>query len=292
MLGQAMADLTDKNCDICDAMFDNSTLIAVENDYPIVECNNCGFVYVNQQPKEEGGKVIDEYYNGDEVEAQYKRYIAVNQFLLEEINRKVPTKGRFLDVGCGYGYLLQHMMADGWQAFGSELSQLAVDYVNKKAAKECVYYGLLPDLPFEKHYFTIINMTNVLEHVPSPTQVLLECKEKLSSSGYLFVRVPNVGFTFSFNRALKVLGLFGVRLADFSIIATPPPIHLQGFNAQSLKAVFEKTGFEVVEIKPSKLSNSKFYAVVEVISKIIYVASLRKINMCPTILAIARIKKV
>jgi 2-polyprenyl-3-methyl-5-hydroxy-6-metoxy-1,4-benzoquinol methylase len=285
-----VTELTNKNCDICGAHFDHSTFVALENNYPIVKCTGCGLIYVNQQPKEEGGKVIGEYYNGDEVEAQYKKYVAVNQFLLREINAKTPAKGRLLDVGCGYGYLLKQMMVDGWEAFGSELSQLAVDFVNKETGKESVFYGLLTELPFQKKSFDVINMTNVMEHVPGPSQILLECRDLLKPTGYLFVRVPNMDFTFSFNRTLKVLRLFGVKYSDFSIISTPPPIHLQGFNTKSLKNILEKTGYDLIEIKPSKLSRSKLHAVVELVSKLIFQFSLKRINVCPTILAVARPK--
>jgi uncharacterized Zn finger protein len=71
-----------KDCDLCNAAFDQSRLIAIENEFPIVKCNNCGFIYVNKQPKAEEGKVIGEYYIGDEVENQYKDYAKVNDFLL------------------------------------------------------------------------------------------------------------------------------------------------------------------------------------------------------------------
>jgi SAM-dependent methyltransferase len=288
---QTMTALVNKNCDICNANFDNSKLVAIENNFPIVKCRNCGFVYVNQQPKEEGGKVIGEYYQGDEVEAQYKRYNAVNIFLVTEINSAVKDKGRFLDVGCGFGSLLMGMLDSGWQAFGSELSQVAVDHVNKSVGKECSYYGLLPELPFEQHTFDVINMTNVLEHVPSPTQLMLECKDLLTPGGLLFVRVPNMDFTFLFKKVLGLFRLFGFEFSDFSLISTNPPIHLQGFDSRSLKTIFEKTGFETIEVKPSKLSNGKFYAVVEVLSKILYFGSLKTINLCPTVLAIARFKQ-
>jgi SAM-dependent methyltransferase len=286
-----MENSVTKSCDICNTGPERSKLIAIENGYPIVECNNCGFIFAKQQPVEEGGKVIGEYYKGDEVSAQYKRYSAVNSFLLNEINSKVPAKGSFLDVGCGYGYLLLHMMADGWKAYGSELSQLAVDFVNGKANRECVFYGGLPELPIEKNSLDVVNMTNVLEHVPSPTRILLECKDLLRPGGFLFVRVPNMEFSFFFRRTQNALKFLGLKNLEFSFIATPPPVHLHGFDQHSLKNIFEKTGYELVEIKPSKLSSGgKTYFAAEIAARIVFLISFKKINICPTILAIARLK--
>jgi 2-polyprenyl-3-methyl-5-hydroxy-6-metoxy-1,4-benzoquinol methylase len=185
-----------------------------------------------------------------------------------------------------------HMAESGWKAFGSELSQIAVDYVNNKCGKEVVLYGDIPDLQFDKHSFDAINMTNVLEHVPSPTKTLLDCKALLSSNAFLFVRVPNMDSSIPFSKIYKVLNFFGFRFAYFSVIATSPPTHLNGFTTRTLKKIFDKTGYEVVEIKTSKLRNNKFYSIIEVLSNIIFYISFKQINISPTILAIVRPKNI
>jgi 2-polyprenyl-3-methyl-5-hydroxy-6-metoxy-1,4-benzoquinol methylase len=287
-----MANLIEKNCDLCNADAKNSTVVVVENNYPIVKCNQCGFIYVNQQPREEGGKVIDEYYEGsnEEVEKTYEGYKKVNAFLFDEINKKFPNQGRFLDVGCGYGYLLTNMMNHGWMAFGSELSELAVKHVNKKYGKECVFYGDLPDIPFEKHTFDAINMTNVLEHVPYPTKTLLRCKELLNKEGLLYIRVPNMDFSFPFDKIYKIMNFFGIKFSSYSIISMTPPSHLNGFNSRTITKMLEKTGYEVLEIKPSTLRGNKFYGTIEFLSKIVFTITFKQVNICPTFLAIARIK--
>ena len=53
-----------KDCDICNNSYSNSKTIAVENDYQIVSCNKCKFIYVQKQPIADEGKVVEEYYEG------------------------------------------------------------------------------------------------------------------------------------------------------------------------------------------------------------------------------------
>ncbi len=78
---------------------------------------------------------------------------------------------------------------------------------------------------------------------------------------------------------------------EFSYLSTPPPIHLSGFSAKTLRKYFEKTGFETVEIKPSKLSSRAsehfLYRAFELFVGLLYRFSFRRINISPTVLAIA-----
>jgi 2-polyprenyl-3-methyl-5-hydroxy-6-metoxy-1,4-benzoquinol methylase len=135
-------------------------------------------------------------------------------------------------------------------------------------------------------------MTNVLEHVPSPTKTLNDCGNLLESGGVLLVRVPNIDFsrmkTF-FIPLIKMLGL-GVG-GELSYLATEPPKHLTGFTAKTLKKYFEKTGFRTVAVKPSKLSSRAqehfLYRAFNLFVQLLYKASFNKINISPTVLAIA-----
>jgi SAM-dependent methyltransferase len=277
---------TPKICDCCSGQ--SSSLITVENNYPIVRCNTCGLIYVGQHPPEKDGKVIGEYYVGGEAERTYKAYERVNTFLAESITHYFPEKGTFLDVGCGYGHLISMMMDRGWSGHGSELSQLAVNYVNNKFGKEVVQYGDIPALSFSDGSFTAINLTNVLEHVPSPTRTLLDCRNLLKQDGALFIRVPNMDFSFAFNRVYRLMNLFGLKFKSYSIIAWQPPFHLTGFDSRTLVKVLQKTEFDVLYVGPSTLTAGKGYYVAEVLAKLLYTITLGRINLCPTLLCVAK----
>jgi 2-polyprenyl-3-methyl-5-hydroxy-6-metoxy-1,4-benzoquinol methylase len=283
------------NCDLCGSS--EKKLITIEENYPISACLKCSFIYVNEIPKVENGKVLGEYYEGSEaeIEAGRLRYEAVSKFLIKEINRHT-AKGKLLDVGCGYGFFLLEAQKNGWEVFGTELSEIAVSYANTKQNLPNVFYTDLSENVFENQKFEAINLTNVLEHVPSPTKTLLDCKRILSDDGVLTIRVPNMDFNnlkFKLLPILKILRLG--KDGELTYLSSPPPIHLSGFSKKTLSKYFKKIGMEIIEVKPSKLSSSvqekMIYGLFESFVNVIYKLSFSKINLSPTVLAIAKIKQ-
>ena len=241
------------------------------------------------------GKVIGEYYSGEEseIESNRRRYLGVSRFLLEQINFIRPEKGRLLDVGFGYGFFLLDAQRDGWDVYGTDLSNVSIDFARKENHLKNVWCVDLPELRLPKNSLNVINMTNVLEHVPFPTKTLKECYDLLAENGVLVVRVPNMIFTRFFEFFRPTLEFFGlIKLKSISILAGMPPIHLTGFSPKTLEKYFLKVGLESLEIKPSKLSlmasKNIIYKFFEVLVNIIYTATFRQINLSPTIIAIAK----
>lgn len=287
-----MDELIEKDCDLCGSQ--QKHLITTENDYPISRCADCSLVYVSRIPKVDGGKVIGEYYSGEseEIEAGRIRYADVSTFLLNEIGKVHPKKGKLLDVGCGYGFFLLKARENGWQVFGTELSNIAVQYMRTKQGLENVWFADLSDdfLPVKK--VDVINLTNVLEHVPSPTKTLFECAELLEKDGVLLIRVPNMDFSRVKEMFIPLIQKMGLGTGgELSYLATEPPIHLTGFTARTLRKYFSKAGFRTVAVKPSLLSsrvNEHFaYRVFTLFVDLLYKISFHKINLSPTVLAIA-----
>jgi len=283
----------EKICDLCGST--KKKLVKEENSYPIYKCKSCSLLYVSRTLVVKKGKIIDEYYSGEEseIESNRRRYLGVSRFLLEQINFLRPEKGRLLDVGCGYGFFLLDAQREGWDVYGTDLSNVSIDYARKENHLKNVWCVDLPELKLPKNSFNVINMTNVLEHVPYPSKTLNECYDLLMENGVLVVRVPNMIFTQFFEFFRPTLELFGViKLNSISILASTPPIHLTGFSPKTLEKYFLRVGLETLEIKPSKLSSMASknitYKIFEVVVKIIYTATFRKINLSPTILAVAK----
>lgn len=277
----------ERNCDLCGS--GERKLITIENDYPIAKCSQCRFVYVSRIPVVEDGKVLGEYYSGDENEIanSRRRYAAVTQFLLAEIaKRKQP--GKLLDLGCGYGFFLAKARDAGWEVYGTDLSELAVDYVKHQHSISNVECAELSDTLFPGVKFDVINLTNVLEHVPSPTVVLQVCRERLNDGGLVVVRVPNIEKL----RLLWLIKPLGLGTGgELSYLASPPPVHLCGFSSRTLKRSFDKCGMRPLAIKPSKLSGfveeNRLFRAFELFAGLLYRVSFRKINVSPTILGVA-----
>lgn len=284
------------DCDLCGSA--KKIYIKTEDGYPISRCKNCALIYVNGIPQIEDGKVIGEYYEGtdQEIELSKLRYQKVSEFLTAQLNDLHPEKGSLLDVGCGYGFFLLEAKKNGWQVFGTELSHIAVNYAREKQNLPDVFFSDLSDIKFSVDKFDAINLTNVLEHVPSPTQILENCHNRLAINGVLFVRVPNMDFynlKERFNPILKLVGL--AKGGELNYLATRPPYHLIGYTSRTIQKYFSKVGLETVVVKPSKLSSMAeeniIFRAFEIFVELLYQISFRRINIAPTMLAIAVRKK-
>ncbi len=280
------------DCDLCGTA--EKTYIKTEDGYPISRCQNCSLIYVNRIPEIEDGKVIGEYYEGtaQEIEMSKLRYQKVSQFLTDQINCYRPEKGNLLDVGCGYSFFLLEAQKHGWNVFGTELSQIAVNYAHEKQNLPNVFFSDLSDIEFSVDKFDAINLTNVLEHVPSPTQILENCHNRLATDGILLIRVPNMDFynlKERFNSLLKFVGL--AKGGELNYLATRPPYHLIGYTSRTIQKYFSKVGLETIEVKPSKLSSmadeNLVFRSFEIFVQLLYKISFRRINISPTMLAIA-----
>jgi SAM-dependent methyltransferase len=155
---------------------------------------------------------------------------------LKLINSLTKHKGKILDIGCGTGDLLSVCEKDGWDIFGVEPSQKAVDRARTKVNSA---ERIVTDLgSLEKNAsFDVITMFHVLEHVPNLMEYIESLKSLLSSDGHLIVAVPN----FKSYDAIHYKEFWA---------AYDVPRHLWHFSEKSIRHIFGQVGFEVVLIKP------------------------------------------
>ena len=111
---------------------------------------------------------------------------------------------RFLEIGCGSGYLLEHLYQKGkGQYFGiepikteSEKSKRRIrSYLKTKSKTEVnkvIRHGELRRVSFPKAQFNYIYSYHVFEHLENPLEMLYKAKSWLSVNGKVIVTCPNV----------------------------------------------------------------------------------------------------
>jgi 2-polyprenyl-3-methyl-5-hydroxy-6-metoxy-1,4-benzoquinol methylase len=145
----------------------------------------------------------------------------------------ITPGGRFLDVGCGGGFLVAGMGRVGMDAEGIDPSEFTTSRAREMGLN--VRCGLLHEANYPAGRFDAISMYHVLEHTDAPVEVLRECRRILKPSGELVVAVPNFdSLVFSIVKSTWV----GLQL----------PTHLQHFSPASLRTVVESAGFVVETI--------------------------------------------
>ncbi len=104
-----------------------------------------------------------------------------------------PSSSKFpklLDVGCGIGDWLTLFNDMGFDAQGIDLNQRVIDVAAGRGLKvEC---RRIEELADDGKRFNIVVLSQVLEHVLEPKEVLIKIRKILEPGGKLFVSVPNL----------------------------------------------------------------------------------------------------
>ncbi len=142
-------------------------------------------------------------------------------------------QGRLLDVGCNEGRGLQIYKANGYTAEGLELNEEAA-----KVARSQGFTVHSEDLAAFKPESTydIAVLSNVLEHALDPGTMVRDISKILSPEGQLWISCPN-------NRSW-LRDLFGRFWINWHV-----PFHIVHFSRETLTALVEGNGFEVVRVR-------------------------------------------
>jgi len=170
----------------------------------------------------------------------------VLDILRKLIDGSTAARINVLDVGCGWGELLQILMTSlppqqraRVAPHGVEISRELARLSDEKLAPlggRCVHASAQDGvLRFAEDYFDIIVMASYLEHESSPLQVLENCRKRLKAGGFIIVKVPNFA---CYNRMIR-----GPRWSGFRW-----PDHVNYFTPATLRAIADKAGLEVVRM--------------------------------------------
>ena len=204
-----MIELIDRNCSICSSTA-SEVLFAqpigaiagigdVGFSQQIVICRDCGFVYATPVPCQE---VLAGYYahlsnyenrfypNGDYPQDRKAAFDEVHELI---INRLPPGfSGRALEIGCGVAYLLSLFKQKGWEVLGIDPSPTCAAISKRLYNVDCItsvynsrlFNGLKP--------FDLIILSQVLEHLIAPQELVADLSGILTEEGLVYIEVPNL----------------------------------------------------------------------------------------------------
>jgi 2-polyprenyl-3-methyl-5-hydroxy-6-metoxy-1,4-benzoquinol methylase len=132
-----------------------------------------------------------------EVESKHFWFKGRNK-IIEAILQKIysrPKQIRFLEVGCGAGYVLQHLEKLGFQMTGLDMNQKGLTYARKRV-KSPLLCCLMEEAIFKKK-FDAVGAFDVLEHVDDENAFLKRCLLHLKPGGHVFITVPAFQFLWS-----------------------------------------------------------------------------------------------
>lgn len=246
------------NCNLCGS---NETSILISRDLSnIVQCKNCSLVYKNPRPAED--EVLKQVIS-DNLSLRHKKIVwhdAKIRLFKKNLIRieKYSSKGKMLDIGCGYGTFLKMAKEKSWQTWGVDVSNSAYKYAKETLGLN-IFKGILKEAHFPDNYFDVITLWDTLEQLYDPFLELLEINRILKRNGLLLFRVRNVTFH------LNIHFLFGNLTKKLGI--KPTLFHLYGFSTKTAKMMLEKAGFKNIKAINSELTTGDPYSTGEIFTQ-------------------------
>jgi 2-polyprenyl-3-methyl-5-hydroxy-6-metoxy-1,4-benzoquinol methylase len=225
------------------------------DDCAIVRCKQCDFMWLNPQPTEADVEAVydDSYFvNSHFMENNRDTLYGYVDYILERVNKQVQyqhivrrarsmlqlnaTPPRWMDIGCGLGYLLDCAYDYGFDVFGTELNRSAVAQLKRRYnyTVDCVP---ITDPSFDGQHYDVISMTDVIEHLHNPRQMIRRMQQLTCPGGLAIITTMDSDSLSS--------RLLGKRLEDFRRTRE----HLYFFSRPTLTRLLEEEGFEVAAIR-------------------------------------------
>ena len=242
-----------EKCAVCheqefDTFLEVKDYMITQEQFMIVECKSCGFHFTNPIPEE---NQIGEYYKSEEYISHSSTKKGVINFLYNVVRNhtlkqkikwiKNTTDGRkLLDIGSGTGHFLKTANEKGFSGYGIEPDDDARNFAHKEHhVRSCAQEELYN---METKSVDVITMWHVLEHVYHLEKDIQEIHRILSSSGKLFVAVPNMG-----SYDAKYYGKFWA--------AYDVPRHLYHFQKTDISKLFSNNGFALEKVIPMRFDS-------------------------------------
>ncbi len=195
-----------KKCILCEFMGE-IPLFEVINSHRIFECPSCGlhFVYpmgtmdYEKAYEKKHGDLLDfslnlaydSYQNVEDENSEIERWSNLPRFkVILPILSEIP-KGKLLDIGCSTGFFMLIAKRLGFEVYGIEASEQAVNIAKDKFKLSVAKAHSLDEIPdsFPESY-DIITAFEVLEHLEEPFKFLQDIYSLLNEKGILILSIP------------------------------------------------------------------------------------------------------
>jgi SAM-dependent methyltransferase len=210
-------------------------------------CRACGFAQPAALPALPGffDRMYDQrwadYWIVQEHDADYKDRIFAD--ILGALGRRAGGRGALLDVGAHAGRFLRLAREAGWDGEGLELNPKTAAYA-AEVSGAVVHQGNIHTFTPSRCY-NAVTLTDVLEHVPQPLDVLRRVRTFLCADGWLSIKVPN-------GPAQRVKETLRARLRpSYRATLADNLVHVNHFSAASLARALTSAGFRDVTVGPA-----------------------------------------
>lgn len=219
------------NCPVCGS---SESQISVQTiPINILKCQHC-LVQFSQSVQSDVD--IQRYYQEDFSSERHRfgqmMNASINYHLIESARLLTETT-KILDVGCGYGYLLEMIRLNSSriaELSGIEISRVERNHSLNLGSGRFQVYEELKNVPDDK--FDLVVCNEVIEHIAQPLPFLNEIYKKLKKNGKLFLLTDNFDS--------KIVAGMGASFPKWI-----PHSHVVHFGPNSLEHIFSLSNFDL-----------------------------------------------
>lgn len=228
-------------CNLCGSS--ERVAFCPENERGLVQCQNCGLVYVSPRPDPNELYALygeSYFHNDDSGTVGYTNYLRDEFNIRKTFSRRLKRlecyvkPGISLDVGCAAGFYMAQAHERGWQVQGLDVSHFAVGYVSERFGYD-VRQGSLLELDYPSNCYDLITMWDVIEHVPDPKAYMEKIADLLKPGGVFALATPDVD---SLPARLTGKRWVGYKLSEE---------HVYYFSLRTLKRMLNDAGLDVID---------------------------------------------
>lgn len=211
--------------------------------YDITQCPACKLYALKFKGNYK--KFIEEYYDekfftGSEERAGYVDYEGdawpekqnMRRYLKRILKHK--TEGVLLDAGCATGLFLLEAQAAGFEVYGFDVSDYAID-IAKERFGDRVTQATLQSAKYDPKSFDVVTLFDVIEHLDDPRKALRRLRRMLKDNGLLMINTGDVG---------SILAQLEGKRWHFFV----PPQHFFFFSRRTISMLLDQAGFKVIQI--------------------------------------------
>jgi SAM-dependent methyltransferase len=199
----------------------------------LIRCTVCDLVYASNPPNQSElayAYHLADYDSSDEANDAARSYISA----MHQIFERLTPKNRALEIGSGTGILLEMLSEKGFDELIGVEPSLAAIAASPLHRKSWLRQEIFAEENFEPESFDLICCFMTLEHMLDPMSTAAAAKRLLRPGG-AFVTVTH-----------DYRGLVNRILGERSPIIDIE--HMQLFSRRSIRDLYERNGFECVQV--------------------------------------------
>jgi len=214
----------------------------------IVKCRTCHLIFPNPMPYPAGEDTrytnVSGYFE-DVMTVTDEGRRRFGDKLLQDAERLLGRRGRFLDIGCGRGEVVWAARERGWDAEGCDLSEDFVRYAREVNGVNA-HAATLEQMNYPEASFDVVTLVEVIEHLYDPAETVRELRRVVRPGGLVYISTPNEESVYQSlgNLYYKARGLDWV----VNLCPTWNLYHVQGFSPRSLRYLLAAHDFEIDEL--------------------------------------------